>query len=397
MPFPNRIRLPLTLRAPQFIDEQEKFRKANGNTVVLSAIVRKQYEVVTDYLPEKIHERLKIAIAHDIVNIEGEKYIGGVTQEGEYTIAWPEFLNYPLGQATFKLEVNNYAARNTNCGTCAEYSQVVCEDDDIGTIGEDETVVVAILYNDAICCSPFEISLVTFNNTYLDSCNIVGNTLELHTKSGIPIQDDVILATYRVTCDNGTFDEANVIADVEGSVEECFVAAGLTLISVTSTTAEFDWGPRPETCGYNWALYLASDLGTPVQSGSLDDSITELELTGLTPSTNYVFFLQRDCCEGSLSPFSTRPFTTNPPEEEEICGNYTIEMVTSCPDPSYYATVEYLDCNDDYQNTTVRPFLDQTVCMKQSAPGTPIYYDIIDTNVPPECLLTVDTIYNSPC
>lgn len=77
MAFRNRFRLPLELRSPQFIDDQEKFIKANGEIVTLSAIVRKQYDVRTDYMPEKWHERLKIALAHDSVNIEDTRYFGG--------------------------------------------------------------------------------------------------------------------------------------------------------------------------------------------------------------------------------------------------------------------------------------------------------------------------------
>lgn len=397
MSFINRYRLPISLYSPQFIDEQEKFRKSDGTTVVLSNIVRKQYDVRTDYMPEKWHERLKIALAHDNTSIEGEKYIGGVTQEGAYTIDWPDFLNYPLGPATFKVEVQGFNASNSNCGTCAEYSQVVCEDDDIGTIGEDETVIIPILYNDAICCSPFEISVVTFNSLYLQSCDIVGNTLVIHTKTGIPSQDNVLLATYRVTCENGMFDEASVFADVEGSVEECFIPAGLTLTASTSTTATFDWGSRPDTCGYDWALYLASDLGTPVQDGHLDDSVTELEIIGLTPSTNYVFFLQRDCCDGDLSPFTTREFTTNPPVEADTCGEYEVGFENSCGNPGFYATISYLDCLDSYQNATIYTYNAQNICMKQIAPGTPVYYEIIDTNVPPECLANVTTNYIGTC
>lgn len=397
MPFINRYRLPFSLRRPQYQDEKEVFRKANGETVVLSSIVRKQYEGVTDYMPDRLHERLKIALSHELVSVEGEKYFGSVVQEGGYEIAYPDFLDYPLAPAKFNVSVTPYNASASNCGSCEEYSQVVTEDDDIGTIGEDETVIVPILYNDAICCSPFVIALVTFNSVYVDSCNIVGNTLVIHTKTGVPTQDNVLLATYRVTCENGMYDEADVRADVEGSTVECFIPAALTLVSVTSTTANIDWGSRPDTCGYNWQLYLASDLGTPVQTGSTSDVVTELELTGLTPATDYVFYLQRDCCDGDLSPFTTRDFTTNPPVEAETCGEYEVTFENSCGNPGYYATISYLDCMDSYQNATIYTYNAQNICMKQTEPGTPLYYEIISTNAPPECLANVTANYVGPC
>lgn len=395
MPFQNRFRLPIKLGAAQFVDEREVFRKSNGITVVLSNIVRKRYQLTTDYLPEKLHERIKIALAHDTVNIEGEKYLGGVVQEGGYEINWPEFLSYPLGTGQVTVEVSPYNAANTNCGTCTEYSQVVTEDDNIGTVGEDETVIVAILYNDAICCSPFEISVVTFNTTYLDSANVVDNTLIIHTKTGIPIQNSVILATYRVTCENGMYDEANVIANVAGSVEECLSPTDL-LVVAGSTTASATWdAPSPApVCGYVWNLYLASDLGTPVQSGT--EPTTALALTGLTASTNYNLQVAGDCCDEDISPFVSFPFTTNPPVESETCGEYEFTFNQSCPDP-HKGSVTYLDCNDTYQIVQVFYFSPVTRCLRQTSPGVPVYWEMTATTAPPECDPYISITYIGPC
>ena len=401
MPFINRYRLPIKVSRPQFPEDREVFTKSNGQIKVLSAVIRKQYQLTTDYLPEKLHERLKIALGHDMVNIEGEKYSGGIVQDGEYSIAWPEFLDYPLAPATVAVNVNGFAARNTNCGTCAEYSQVVTEDDDIGTVGEGETVVVPILYNDAICCSPFEISIVTFNTTYLDSCNVVDNTLVIHTKTDLPIQNSVILATYRVTCENGMYDEANVIANIEGTIEECLSPTGLIMLTITSTTAGVRWNtPNPApACGFVWNLYLASDLGTPVQSGTTPASpfLNTITLEGLTPSTNYVIQVASDCCDGSLSPFISRSFTTNPPEETEICGNYEFSLQDSCGLEIHRVTIQYLDCNDTYQQVVVFTFSPQQRCLKQYANGNPVFWEVIGTTMPPECEENVDVTYIGSC
>lgn len=385
MPFLNRYRLPIKIDKPQYVDEREVFRKANGSTVVLSNVVRKRYILTTDYLPEKLHERIKIALAHDTVNIEGDKYLGGIIQEGGYEINWPDFLSYPLGTGQVTVEVTPFNASNTNCGTCAEYAQVVTEDDNIGTVGEDETVIVPILYNDSICCSPFEISLVTFNNTYVDSVNIVGNTLEIHTKTGIPTQNSVILATYRVTCENGMFDEADVIADVEGSIEQCLSPRNMTVILITGTEATVRWlqPAPPPACDFVWNLYLASDLGTPVQSGTKPATlflIVLLSLTGLTPSTNYVIQVASDCCDGNLSPFVSTPFTTNPPEESEICGSYQVEFIDGCGTGGSSVDFQYLNCLDTYIDITIFHDNHPTICMKQTSPGNPIYYNVIGYN-----------------
>jgi hypothetical protein len=408
MPFINRFRLPLKLGAPQFIDEREVFRKSNGTTVVLSDVIRKQYQLTTDYLPEALHERIKIALSHDTVNIEGEKYIGGIIQEGGYEINWPEFLNFPLAPATVTVEVQGYAARNTNCGTCAEYSQVVTEDDNIGTIGEDETVIVPILYNDSICCSPFAISVVIFNTDYLDSAVVVDNTLVIHTKTGLQTQNEVVLATYRVTCENGMYDEANVTANVEGSIEQCLSPRNLESLIITGISAFVRWrSPSPSpACDFVWNLYLASDLGTPIQSGTHPASIFPpylnfLTLNSLSSSTNYVLQVASDCCDGNVSPFVSLPFTTNPPEESEICGEYLIEFTDGCGFNSNYLDFQYLDCNNTFIDVTLFHASPITRCLKQDSPGSPTYTAIIGyyQNDPVYCDLpyNLTVTYQGPC
>src|SRR5688572_11990655 len=115
MAFKNRVRLPIKLHKPQFPEETEEYRKANGVTVVLSVVIRKVYEGQTDSLPEKLHERLKIALRHDSVIIEGDKYVGAITQEGSYDIEWIDFLSKPIAQAKFKANVTPFNASNSNC------------------------------------------------------------------------------------------------------------------------------------------------------------------------------------------------------------------------------------------------------------------------------------------
>src|SRR5687768_3265995 len=98
MAFRNRVRLPIKLHKPQFVEESDKYRKANGASVVLSVVIRKIYEGQTDSLPEKLHERLKIALRHDTVIIEGDKYAGAIVQDGSYDIEWIDFLSKPIAQ-----------------------------------------------------------------------------------------------------------------------------------------------------------------------------------------------------------------------------------------------------------------------------------------------------------
>lgn len=367
MPITNRIRLPLKINRPQFQEQREVFRKANGVTRVLSVVIQKQYQGETDLLPEKLHERIKIALAHDTVNIEGERYVGGVVQDGDYTIEWVEFLDFPIAKANFKVNATPFDASNTNCGTCEDFTQVVCVDDDLGTVGEDEDHSVPVLDNDAICCYPFEISLVTFNSDYLDSCVINGNNIDIHTKTGLTSQDDVVLATYRVTCEGGLYDEANIIADIDGTVEPAcaqpsFIDAGIGADG--PGTAAPNWGAVvPDPVGYNYALYLLPDNVTPIDSGTT--TAISVLYNPLAPGS-YLFTVITDCGDGNLA----APLSVNfsMPEAETGCGNYSLR-VTAHP---LQQTFTYLDCEGNYQNVLVYAGTLRYICAAQTSPGNPI-------------------------
>ncbi len=97
--------------------------------------------------------------------------MGAISQEGDYQIEWPDFLTYPLGQATFKANVTPFNATNSNCTTCDEFTQVVTEDDDIGTISEGASESVAVLDNDAICCYPVTLTIVSINSDLVQSAS----------------------------------------------------------------------------------------------------------------------------------------------------------------------------------------------------------------------------------
>ena len=78
----NRVRLPFYLSKPQYPAEEELYLKGNGRRVVLKSIVSKVMDGKTDYMPSLIHERLSIALRHDEVNIESDKYTGSVKLSG---------------------------------------------------------------------------------------------------------------------------------------------------------------------------------------------------------------------------------------------------------------------------------------------------------------------------
>jgi hypothetical protein len=368
MAFNNRIRLPFKLHKPQFQEEVEKYRKANGVTVVLSTVVRKIYEGITDEFPEKIHERLKMALRHDTVHVEGDRYVGLIAQEGDYNIEWSDFLSRPIAQAKFKAEVTPYNASNSNCGTCEIYTQVVTEDDNVGTVAEGATFNTDVLANDSICCNPVTITLITINSTYVNDITVEpDNTITIELKTPLPPANGVILATYRAECDNGLYDEANIIADITGSSPAvCLAPTNLAVGSISTNSAQATWdAPTPAPDSYDWELYLASDLGTPIQTGNITDLYADFN--SLLPNTEYRVYVNSNCgIDESNSIFVN--FTTLPESVSEACGQYQLENT----DFNNFAIATYLDCTGDYVNINIPPLHNRIICALQTSPGNPV-------------------------
>jgi len=370
MAFSNRIRLPFKLRKPQFTDEIDKYRKANGTSFVLNVIVRKIYEGITDRLPEKIHERLKMALVHDSVTIEGDRYIGKITQDGDYQIEWQDFLDYPLAQAKFKAEVTPFNATNSNCGECQEFTQIVCNDDDAGTLNEDTDYVIDVLSNDDICCNPVSLSLLTFDSNYLDSAVItVDNKIQVHTKSSLPPLTDVQILSYRAECQNGQYDEANVIADINGTAPPvCNAPTDLHMEPIADTHAQANWTQPAGALSYEWKLYLLSDLSTPYQTGDAFTDDNAIDMLPLTPSTEYRFYIRTVCGDSSFSNYIYIDFTTMPAPDTDTCGNYLLEN----QDFDNFRSGTYIDCNGNTQNINLGPLHNRSICALQSSPGNPV-------------------------
>lgn len=370
MAFTNRFRLPFKLTRPQFLEERETFRKSNGVIVVLSNIIRKQYEGETDNWPEKLHERFKIALSHDNVTIEGERYAGDIVQEGDYTINWSDFLDYPLAKATFKVFATPFDASNTNCGVCADYIQVVAVDDNLGNLTEGQAVDAAVLANDSICCDPAELTIITTNSNYVQSIAINGQELSIQIKSPVATQNNVLLATYRVQCENGQYDEANVYANITGSEEVCLAPQALTVHSITEDSATVTvFGPFPlPSNGREWELrqgFTVVDSGV-LMLGSL------IFLSGLQPSTTYTIYVRSNCGDGDFSDYLQDTFTTDPPSETESCGSYSVYFDNGSGQPHQVAFIEYYDCNGDTKYEPVRNQQSITICALQNSPGDPV-------------------------
>lgn len=375
MAFKNRIRVPLVLKNTQFPTEEDVFTKSNGESETISVIISKTYQGETDNLPEQIHQRIIVALSHDVVNIESDRYVGRIVKQGAYSIAWPEWLNYPLGKASFVAKVTPFNASNFNCATCNEYQQLSLTDDEFyGDLEEGEETTIQVFDNDSICCSPFTATVISYNLTYVESLPTINQetgVLTLKIKDTVPTGSNILLATYRVTCANGEYDDANIYADVNGSIEVCQPVTGLGMDTATETTASIFWVASPSLVSqYKWSLFLSSNLGTPVQTGNTTDNF--VNLSGLLPGTNYTFIVYTDCVyndedsEGVSTEFATIGTGGGP------CGSFTFTN-EGFPSPATVA-VSYFDCNGVLQHENVSTTL--TRCLLMSSPGNPVYLSI---------------------
>ena len=379
MPYKNRARLPIFFDRPQFPVEKSVFRLANGTSKVQSMVIRNTYEGKTDQLPEDWHRKLVVALAHDTVNVEGERLLSDVVLEGDYEIGWQDFLQYPLAQAGFKVQVTPFNATNSNCQTCEEMSQLSLVDDttdeiwDEGTTHDFPDILTA---NDTICCSPFVISLFYWNAVYFDAVSISADGILTATvKNPSPDYNNILIATYQVTCADGSYDRADVYGNISGStVSFCTPALAPEFIQTSATTGTVYWGvPVPVPSGnWIWTLYETSDLGTPIQSGTVAPAAGTVNLTGLTASVSYTIVIVADCGSGSYSTPVSLVF--------EItglvgftCGDFEITYLPAESDPPQQIT--YIDCNGDIQNETFTYGQVVSRCMQIVAgEETPLYF-----------------------
>jgi hypothetical protein len=378
MAFRNRIRLPFQLFRPQLQSEKSVFRKSTGEVQTLNVVVRKIYQGETDLLPESIHEKLKIALEHDSVTVEGDRFMGEVVTEGDYQIAWPDFLDYPIAKGAFSAEVKAFDAVNSNCASCDEFIGLDLADDryenaygELIPLTEGGTYTLDVAANDTICCSPAEFSIVDFNTLYVESITIDQNGLvEFQLKTDLPNISQIALFTYRVTCPNDNYDEAVGYVAIEGTIESCEQPTAVTASVVEPTYYEITWtapsGGTP-AAGYDWELYLASDLLTVVDSGNI---LTEgpVELT-LDASTDYVFRV-RSNCDGSTSPWVDYEFTT--PPQTESCGRYRVEYNDGTGVRDNFTIISYIACDGSNQQVAAYNETTNFICALQVGPGDPV-------------------------
>lgn len=114
----NRVRLPFYLLQPKMTEDKAVYRKSNGVVKQTKSLLTKEYQVLTEFFPEWLHDKFTVALAHDNIYVVSGPYQGGISKSGEYVPDWSD--NDCNAPASFKVLATPYAIRNNNCQDCQE-------------------------------------------------------------------------------------------------------------------------------------------------------------------------------------------------------------------------------------------------------------------------------------
>jgi hypothetical protein len=106
--FRNKLYLPIVRKSPNFPEESKEYMDSKGRTIKLSGRVMKEQTFQIDYMPEYMHQKLSLALAHDNVEIGGIMYT-----KKDYSIDYQENQTVYPGTLTMIKTVYNYV--NSNC------------------------------------------------------------------------------------------------------------------------------------------------------------------------------------------------------------------------------------------------------------------------------------------
>lgn len=109
-----KVRLPLIIKEPQFIEEDEYYKKLDGTRKLLFSTIDKEYILETEYLPQHLHDKIVVMLNADIKIFDGVDMV----KTDKYDINHEEYILDDCGEkyikATSKLQ-NNLTLRNCNC------------------------------------------------------------------------------------------------------------------------------------------------------------------------------------------------------------------------------------------------------------------------------------------
>lgn len=284
----NKLWLPFYLRKPNYAEERKVYRKSDKTYKVQYATIEKQWEAITDWLPDPLHDRIIVTLAHDNIHITSDEYNQqfaideDVFKKDDYAIDWQD--EYVPGanvvaQAKFRL-LQVFAGRNSNCErrpTCValptppECIEPAITDITLpdATVGEayDQTITLT-------GSAPFALSSIT-KPTWL-ILTVIGNTVHLTGTPESTDEDEGIEVSFTVTnCSEASASFSDVIdvlngthflpkADVSEDADtdyETIQIKGQAGETVTVTVTNYSVAPPLDPATVTWDGTLVTTIG----------------------------------------------------------------------------------------------------------------------------------------
>ncbi len=116
-----------------------------------------------------------------------------------------------------------------------------------------------------------------------------------------------------------TTSQWSTVLDFSTLAETCEAPTALVANQATTTTANISFTASADASnGYEWLLMPQGntpDLNTAIQNGTIAAGNSNVNITGLTPTTNYSFYIKSNCANNSSQWTSPFDFST----QEESC------------------------------------------------------------------------------
>lgn len=363
MGFYNKVRLPFHLSRPQYPVDENLYRQSDGHRRITKSIVSKEYQGVTDWIPEKWHERLVIALRHDNVQIfaDNGKRFEGVRINGAYEIDWPEN-NYPLAMARFKAFDESFNASSSSCSTCDDVEQMTLNDDTIpDELIEGQDAQINVATNDKICCVGPVFAIVSKHPSIGDISIDANGLVNFVVLQPVASAGNVVLFTYSVDCGDGNIQTADVYGSINGSLSEsCPMIANLAVEADEDDPIQYavhaTWDPNVPApgSGYNWYLYkVVSGSEILVSDGNTAD--TFLDINALDFDSLYRLYVGALCAPGNESNLAMVNILTpldNPHPNLNI--NLSIIKTNQMPDGSGDLRVQAIQTNGIIVNEAIQ-------------------------------------------
>lgn len=311
--FVNRVRLPFHFTQPQLPDNDASYTMSNGKIRILKSVSQKEFQALTDHLPEIMHERLKTAISSDYKKYEGDVYVGEFAKSSPYQIEWTD--NICKAPANFKALASPFAIRNNNCQDC-QAVDLSCEpltglqwSVEVNEADGEQTFTFTWDPPAADVTSVTIQYKITGDPTWIDDIGSANGPRSI-TVFTIAPYDFRFITTG--DCQAFISNYLPAIGEDPG-MSHCYKVEGLSIEDPGDTSAIANWSPQMPlpALGYDWEVRYSTVPYDLILSGHYDGTGGPFLLLSPLPGPgDYRFQIKDHCSEHIYSDLAVIDFAT---------------------------------------------------------------------------------------